>query len=85
MTIPTQTTGVLEDIDRSMEKIVDYAIGDRLSGIHRTEGLSLDERKGAWAEFAAFNFMPGLGEDRSPWETVFGPVFIGTKGVSSRI
>lgn len=70
---------VLAEFEGSNERLADYELGSRLAGIHNLEGLSLVEQKGAWAEFAAFNFMARIGDTPSPWNTFFGPVISGTK------
>ena len=79
ITVPEPTLRVLADVEGSNEKLADYELGSRLAGIHNLEGLSPEERRGAWAESAAFNFMPRIGDTPNPWDTYFGPVFSGTK------
>jgi hypothetical protein len=76
LTIPTITRDVLNAFESSTEPTVDYELSSKLSGLHQVTGLTEDERKGAWAEAAAFNFMPSK---ESPWGTHFGPVFAATK------
>lgn len=36
--------------------------------------MSREARRGAWAEVAAFHFVPAEGEDRSPWGKYFKPI-----------
>lgn len=79
ITVPESTLLVLAEVEGSNEKLADYELGSRLAGIHNKEGLSPDERKGAWAESAAFNFVARIGDTPSPWSTFFRPVFSGTK------
>jgi hypothetical protein len=76
LTIPPMTRNALDRIESSIEPTVDYELSSRLSGLHQTPGLTEDERKGAWAEAAAFNFVSAK---ESPWGTHFGPVFAATK------
>ena len=79
ITIPEQTLRVLAEVEGSNERLADYELGTRLSGIHNLGGLSPEERKGAWAEFAAFNFVARIGDTPGPWSTFFRPKFSGTK------
>ncbi|MCC7497089.1 MAG: DUF4209 domain-containing protein [Bryobacterales bacterium] len=79
ITVPEPTLRALAEVEGSNEKLADYELGSRLAGIHNLEGLSPEERKGAWAESAAFNFMARIGDTPNPWDTHFGPVFSGTK------
>jgi hypothetical protein len=39
--------------------------------------LTRDERRGAWAEVAAFHFVPADGADREPWGSYFKPIRTG--------
>jgi hypothetical protein len=43
----------------------------------KTNELERDERRGAWAEVAAFHFVPADGPDREPWGSYFKPIRIG--------
>lgn len=79
ITVPEPTLRVLAEVEGSNERLADYELGSRLAGIHNLEGLSPEERKGAWAESAAFNFMARIGDTPNPWDTYFGPAFSGTK------
>lgn len=76
LSIPVSTRTILEAIEANPEPSVDYELGDKLAGLHRAEGLTESERKGAWAESSAFSFRP---MDESPWGTHYGPIFTTTK------
>ena len=76
LTIPPITRTVLQALESSTEPTVDYEISDKLSGVFQTPDLTDNERKGAWAEAAAFNLMP---TKESPWGTHYGPQFAATK------
>jgi hypothetical protein len=76
LTIPSITRAVLENLESSTEPTVEYELSGKLSGLHQTPGLPEGERKGAWAEGAAFNFTP---VKESPWGTHYGPFFAATK------
>jgi hypothetical protein len=43
----------------------------------KANDLSRDERRGAWAEVAAFHFVPADGPDREPWGSYFKPIRTG--------
>ena len=75
-TIPPITRTVLQALESSTEPTVDYEISGKLSGVFQTPDLTDNERKGAWAEAAAFNLMP---TKESPWGTHYGPQFAATK------
>lgn len=68
--LPVTTHSMLEELDRRREPLLEYQIADQLSAFHRADGLSDVERNGAWAEAAAFHFMPIKG---GPWGTYYGP------------
>ena len=72
LTIPPITRTVLQALESSTEPTVDYEISGKLSGVFQTPDLTDNERKGAWAEAAAFNLMP---TKESPWGTHYGPQF----------
>lgn len=76
LTIPATTQAVLDRIEADSEPTVEYEIAQQLSGLHQADGLTDAERKGAWAEAAAFNFM--LMEE-SPWGTQYGPTITAQK------
>ena len=76
LTLPPATQTILQEYESSTEPTVDYEIASKLSGIHQAEGLTADERKGAWAEATAFNLRL---MDESPWHTRYGPIFTATK------
>ena len=76
LTIPPATRAVLDALEASTEPTVEYEISGKLSGVLQTSSLTGDERNGAWAEAAAFNFMPAK---ESPWGTHFGPHVAATK------
>ena len=76
LTLPPATKRILEQYESSTEPAVDYEIAGRLLGIHQAEGLTSDERKGAWAEAIAFNLRL---MDESPWQTRYGPISTATK------
>lgn len=44
----------------------------------KSNPLSPEERRGAWAEVAAFHFVPAETPSRTPWGTYFGPIKTGT-------
>lgn len=71
LSIPVSTQSILDTIEANRQPILDYEIADKLSGLHRGDGLTDAERKGAWAEATAFHFMP---TDESPWGTHYGPI-----------
>jgi hypothetical protein len=71
LSIPATTQAVLDALERDRPPTVDYEVADKLSGLHRAEGLTDAERKGAWAEATPFHFMPA---EESPWGTHYGPV-----------
>jgi cation transport regulator ChaC len=81
LTIPASTKKVLEVIEAKRQPTVEYQIAGKLSGLHQAEGLTDQERKGAWAEASAFNFSGAHGE--SPWDTHFRPTFVATKNDGS--
>ncbi len=83
ITVPEPTLRVLAAVEGSNERIADCELSSRLAGIHNWEGLSPEERKGAWAESAAFNFMARIGNTPNPWDTYFDPVLSGTKNDSA--
>jgi hypothetical protein len=72
--IPSATAERLERIERELLPVRDYDLPQRLGLVHQDPTLSEDERKGAWAEAAAFNFMRNGGGGQSVWNTYFGPV-----------
>lgn len=76
LTIPNSTRDILDAAETARQPMVEYELSSRLSGLHQADGLSDPERKGAWAEAAAFNFTPAK---ESPWNTHYGPVFAATK------
>jgi hypothetical protein len=76
LTIPASTKAIIDDIETRQEPTVDHEIAHRLAGLHQADGLTMDERKGAWAEASAFNFTP---TQDSPWNTHYGPVMIGNR------
>src|ERR1700732_2741373 len=76
LSIPATTRAVLDAIETARQPTVDYEVAHQLSGLHNADGLTDAERKGAWAEASAFNFMPS---DESPWGTHYGPVMSATK------
>jgi hypothetical protein len=80
LTLPATTLAALEEIENAQQPTVDYEVSGKLSGLHQAEGLSEDERRGAWAEASAFNFR--LMEE-SPWHTRYGPTFTATKNDGS--
>jgi hypothetical protein len=71
LSIPATTQAVLDALETDRPPTVDYEVADKLSGLHRAEGLTDAERKGAWAEATPFHFMPA---EESPWGTHYGPV-----------
>jgi hypothetical protein len=79
ITIPSSVSNRLQTIEDDVQPIKDYEIGSRLSGLHQADGLTEAERKGAWAESAAFNFMAMGSDEQSVWGTHFGPVFRATR------
>src|SRR5262245_25235629 len=81
LTIPASTRNVLDSIEAERQSTVYYEIAGKLSGLHQAEGLTDEERKGAWAEASAFNFSEGNGD--SPWGTHFRPTFVATKNDGS--
>jgi Domain of unknown function (DUF4209) len=76
LTIPPTTRAILERIEADQQPTVEYEIAHQLAGLHRADGLADAERKGAWAEAAAFNFTP---VDESPWGTYYGPTMTAQK------
>lgn len=76
LTIPATTQAVLDRIEADPEPTVEYEIAQQLSGLHQADGLPDAERKGAWAEAAAFNFTP---MEESPWGTQYGPTITAQK------
>src|SRR5580698_5612956 len=71
LTIPFATHAIIDEYEATNNPTIDYEIADRFGGVMRMDGLSLDERKGAWAESVPFNLRPS--ED-SPWGTYYGPI-----------
>ena len=49
----------------------------RRRAMSRAIDLSRDERRGAWAEVAAFHFVPADGTEREPWGSYFKPIRTG--------
>jgi hypothetical protein len=76
LTIPAATQAVIDEFEASNQPTVDYEIAEKFGGVMRMDGLSLDERKGAWAESTPFHLRPS--ED-SPWGTYCGPIAVLTK------
>jgi hypothetical protein len=68
LTIPAVTQTIIDEFETAKLPTLDYEIADKLGGVMRIEGLSNDERKGAWAESTAFNLHPS---DESPWGTYY--------------
>lgn len=55
--------------------IDEIQLGDELRrAVGEPSGLTAEERKGAWAEIEAFNFLTHEGGDRAPWESYFKPM-----------
>jgi hypothetical protein len=50
LTIPASTRQILDAIEAERQPTVEYQIAGKLSGLHQAEGLTDEERKGAWAE-----------------------------------
>ncbi|MSV27535.1 MAG: DUF4209 domain-containing protein [Bryobacterales bacterium] len=73
--VPQSVLELLERIESGIQPLKAFELGTSLGGKHLADGLSEDERKGAWSEVAAFNFMSMGWEERSVWGTHFGPVF----------
>jgi hypothetical protein len=71
--IPGITRAVLDPLESSPATAIEYEFSGKLSGLHGTAGLDENERKGSWAEAAAFNFVPAK---ESPWGTNYGPVVV---------
>lgn len=69
--IPAATSQILESVEASRQPLAEFDLADQ---ILRSEAgdLSAEERKGAFAEWAAFFFRP-VDEDASPWNTYYGP------------
>ena len=76
LTIPAATQAIIDEFEGSNQPTVDYEIADKFGGVLRMEGLSLAERKGAWAESTPFHLRPS--ED-SPWGTHYAPIAVLTK------
>jgi hypothetical protein len=77
LNLPTTAQTILAAVDAERLPILDYEVAHKLSGLHRADGLTDPERKGAWAEESAFSFRPA--EESSPWGTHYGPIFTATK------
>src|ERR1700679_276263 len=73
LTIPAATQAIIDEFEGSNPPTVDYEVADKFGGVMRMEGLSLAERKGAWAESTPFHLRPS---DDSPWGTYYGPVAV---------
>ena len=71
--IPAETREVLETAEAARQPLIEWELAHQLSSILRTDTLSADERKGACAEWAAFQFDPTYDENANPWNTHFGP------------
>lgn len=66
----------LDRIEGALEPIADRDVISQLAGYHQDPKLTEEERRGAWAEFSAFNFYESRSDDGSVWGTYFGPLFI---------
>jgi hypothetical protein len=75
LAIPDSTQAVIAAIEAELKPAEVDELSQTLAGLHLAEGLSDAERKGAWAEASAFNFMES---SDSPWGTHYGPVIRGT-------
>jgi hypothetical protein len=75
LALPLYTQEILATIEAELKPIELAELTQRLFGLPATDTLSDPERKGAWAEASAFNFMAPAD---SPWGTYYGPVVIGT-------
>jgi hypothetical protein len=80
LALPLYTQEILDTIEAELKPIELAELTQRLFGLPATDTLSDPERKGAWAEGSAFNFMVPAD---SPWGTYYGPVVIGTNGDGS--
>jgi hypothetical protein len=76
LVVPDSTRAVLDLMDTDVKPTGVSELSQKLSGLHQAAGLTEAERKGAWAEASAFNFLPS---DTSPWGTHYGPIFSATK------
>ena len=74
LALPTEVKTRIEALENDVKPVLDYEIASDLGAPHRAEGLSQEERKGAWAEVAAFNFMTSRTGDESVWGTYFAPM-----------
>lgn len=72
--LPEGLKETLERLDRDLPPLKRYEPGSMFAGAHDAEGLTDDERKGAWAEGAVFNLSSKIRGEASVWGTHFGPL-----------
>jgi hypothetical protein len=76
--IPDETREILETTEVERQPLIEWELAHKLSSIFHTDTLSLDERKGACAEWAAFLFDPTFDEGGNPWGLTLRPGRNGT-------
>jgi hypothetical protein len=83
--IPAETSRILESVDAARQPISEWELADAISNILKADKLPQDERKGAWAEWAAFFFRPFYDEESRPWDTHFGPTMTAIDAVGQPV
>ncbi len=72
---PTSINQLLETHERDVRPLAEIELQAALRRALASAGeLSLEHKRGAWAEVAAFHFAPADGEDRAPWGSYFRPI-----------
>lgn len=76
--LPVRAREILERADALRQPLAEFDLVDQLSELAKQDDLSLEERKGALAESAAFFFRPIPDENSRPWDAYFGPTITAT-------
>lgn len=72
--VPVFVAEKLDQLDRELPPLKQYELNSMFAGAQNAEGLTAEERKGAFGEAVVFSLLPRFVDETSVWGTYFGPM-----------